>query len=200
VLRLAIGYALLFVASALVLAAYVYWSTAGYMARQTDQTIVIAADALLERYRSDGPAGLARAIDGRLLDEADEDEILLLADAARRVLAGNLVSLPVAASGAPQWVDLEIGRESRTSTARALAISLPDGLTLLVGRDVQQRLDAQELIVEALAWSIGITAALAILGGLLARRVLAACWCVGSPASRTWPSASSRGISRAACR
>ena len=172
VLRLAIGYALLFVASSLVLAAYVYWSTAGYMARQTDKTILIAADALLERYRSDGPVGLARAIDGRLLDEADEDEILLLADPTRRVLAGNLESVPVTASGAPQWVDLEIGRENRTSTARALAIALPDGFSLLVGRDVQQRLDAQELIVEALAWSIGITAALAILGGLLARRVL----------------------------
>jgi signal transduction histidine kinase len=172
VLRLAIGYAALFVASALALAGYVYWATAGTMARQTEKTIMFAADALLERYRSEGAVGLARAIDGRLIDEADDEEILLLSAPDRRILAGNLESVPVTAAATPRWVDLEIAREQRVSSARALALALPDGLQLLVGRDVQQRLDAQQLIVEALAWSIAGTVALAILGGLLARRAL----------------------------
>ena len=173
VLRLAIGYAALFVASALALSGYVYWATAGTMARQTEKTIMFAADALLERYRSEGAAGLARAIDGRLIDESDDEEILLLSGPDRRILAGNLETVPVTAAAGPQWVDLEIAREQRISSARALAMALPDGLQLLVGRDVQQRLDAQQLIVEALAWSIAGTVALAILGGLLARRALA---------------------------
>jgi signal transduction histidine kinase len=172
VLRLATGYAALFVASALVLAGYVYWATAGYMSRQTDQTIRVATDALLERYRSDGVVGLARAIDSRLIDESDEDEILLLADPQRRILAGNLESVPVVATAGPQWVDLEIAGRERTSSARALALPLPDGFQLLVGRVVQLRLDAQQLIVEALLWSVAVTAGLAILGGVAARRVL----------------------------
>ncbi len=172
VLRLAIGYATLFVASALVLVGYVYWATAGYMQRQTDKTILVAADALVERFRTDGVAGLVRAIDARLADESDEDEILALVDAERRIVAGNLDSAPVAPGAGPQWVDLEIGREQRISSARAIAVQLPNGFQLLVGRDVQQRLDAQQLIVDALAWVTAITVALALAGGLLARRLL----------------------------
>ena len=63
VLRLAIGYAVLFAGSALVLAGYIYWTTESYLARQTDKTIVASADGLLERFRSGGVTALARAIE-----------------------------------------------------------------------------------------------------------------------------------------
>jgi signal transduction histidine kinase len=170
VLRLAIGYAALFVAAVAVLSAYVYWATAGYMARQTDKTIIAESDAMLERFRNEGAIGLARAIETRLAEEADEDEVLALVDPERRIVAGNLESVP---SGTGDGLfDLELVRESRSSSARMLRLTLATNHQLFVGRDVQLRLDLGRLLAEALLWSIAITVALAILGGLMARRIL----------------------------
>jgi signal transduction histidine kinase len=171
VLRLAIGYAVLFVASALVLAGYIYWTTDRYLARQTDKTIVAGADALLERFRNDGVAGLVRAIESRLAEEADEEEIIALVDPDRRLLAGNLESAPP--ENASAWFDLELVRESRSSTARVLRITLSNAHQLFVGRDVQVRLEVRKVVADTLVWSIGVTAGIAILVGLLARALLA---------------------------
>lgn len=170
VLRLAIGYAALFAVSALVLAGYTYWATDSYLARQTDKTIVAVADAMLERFRNDGVSGLARAIEARLAEEADEDEVIVLVDRDRRVIAGNLETVPAGTAG--PWFALELVRDQRSSTARMLRLPLNTGHVLMVGRDVQVRLEVRKVVADTLVWSTGVTAAIAILVGLLARRLL----------------------------
>ncbi|MBL8701557.1 MAG: HAMP domain-containing protein [Alphaproteobacteria bacterium] len=170
VLRLAIGYAALFAISALVLAGYTYWATDSYLARQTDKTIVAVADAMLERFRNEGIAGLSRAIEARLAEEADEDEVIVLVDRDRRVVAGNLETVPAGATG--PWFALELVREQRSSTARMLRLPLNTGHVLMVGRDVQVRLEVRKVVADTLLWSTGVTAAIAILLGLVARRIL----------------------------
>jgi len=169
VLRLAIGYAVLFAGSALVLAGYIYWTTESYLARQTDKTIVASADGLLERFRSGGIAALVRAIETRLAEEADEDEIIALVDAGRRVLAGNLENPPL--DGARNWFELEIVRQPENSTARMLRVAIGDSHTLYIGRDVQVRLEVRKVVADTLLWSIALTVAVSILVGLLAREV-----------------------------
>jgi signal transduction histidine kinase len=178
VLRLTIGFVILFVTAALVLALYIYWATAGTMSRQIDKTILTQADALLQRHRSDGVGALTQAIEIRLIEEADEDEILLLVDSAGRVVAGNLDAPPSPATNTrgsgTTFFDAVFTRDRRESTARMMRVALASGHTLYVGRDVQLRLDLRGLITDALFWAIGVTVALAIVGGLLARRVLIA--------------------------
>jgi signal transduction histidine kinase len=171
VLRLAIGYAVLFAGSALVLAGYIFWTTESYLARQTDKTIVASADGLLERFRSGGVMALVRAIETRLAEEADEEEIIALVDGSRRVLAGNLENPP--ADGERNWFDLEIVRQPSNSTARMLRVAIGESHTLYVGRDVQVRQDVRKVVRDTLLWSIAVTVAVSILVGLLARRLLA---------------------------
>ncbi|MFZ9487227.1 MAG: sensor histidine kinase [Alphaproteobacteria bacterium] len=171
VLRLAVGYAALFAGSALLLAGYIYWTTERYFVRQTEKTVVASADALLERFRGGGIPALARAIEARLADEADDDEILALVDESRRVVAGNLEGAPAAPPAT--WFDLEILRRPVNSTARMLRLPVGEAHVLYVGRDNQVRLDMRKVVADSLAWSIAMTVALSILVGFLARHLLA---------------------------
>lgn len=171
VLRLAVGYAALFAGSALLLAGYIYWTTERYFVRQTEKTVVASADALLERFRGGGIPALARAIETRLADEADDDEIVALVDEARRVVAGNLEGAP--AETRATWFDLEIVRRPVNSSARMLRLPVGEAHVLYVGRDNQVRLDMRKVVADSLAWSIAMTVALSILVGFLARHLLA---------------------------
>jgi signal transduction histidine kinase len=171
VLRLAIGYAVLFAGSALALAGYVYWTTESYLARQTDKTILASADGLIERFRSGGVAALMRAIETRLIEEADDDEILALVDTGGRVLAGNLEAAPP--EGERNWFELELVRQPANSAARMLRLALDETLVLYVGRDVKLRQEVRKVVADTLLWSIGAIFAVAILVGLLARALLA---------------------------
>ena len=171
VLRLAVGYAALFAGLALLLAGYIYWRTESYLARQTDRAIMIAAETLMERYRVGGLPTLARAIEIKLSDEPDEDEIIALVDGARRMVAGNLESAPTETT--LRWFDLEILRKPENSTARMLRVPIGDAHTLYVGRDIQVRIDVRKVVTDTLLWSIFLAAAASILIGLLARHLLA---------------------------
>jgi signal transduction histidine kinase len=171
VLRLAVGYAALFAGLALVLAGYIYWRTESYLARQTDRAILAATETLLDRHRAGGIPALIRAIETKLADEPDEDEIVALVDGARRVVAGNLESAPAEAT--LKWFELEILRKPLNSTARILRVPAGETHTLYVGRDIQVRLDVRKVVAETLLWSILLAIAASILIGLLARRMLA---------------------------
>ena len=171
VLRLAVGYAALFAGLALVLAGYIYWRTESYLARQTDRAILAATETLLERHRAGGIQALIRAIETRLADEPDEDEIIALVDGTRRIVAGNLESAP--AETTLKWFELEILRKPANSTARVLRVPAGDTHALYVGRDIQVRLDVRTVVAETLLWSVLLAFAASILIGLLARQMLA---------------------------
>jgi hypothetical protein len=170
VLRLAAGYAALFAGLALLLAGYIYWRTETYLARQTDRAILFAAETLLERHRLGGVPALARAIEYRLNEEADEDEIVALVDDRRRVVAGNLEAAPVETE--LTWFELEILRRPANATARMLRVPVGEAHMLYVGRDIQVRLEVRKVVAETLLWSILLAVGASILVGLLARHLL----------------------------
>ena len=64
--RLALLYMLLFTVSALTLLGFFYWSTAGYIARQSDATIRAEIKGLAERYETSGLTGLTSLLAERL--------------------------------------------------------------------------------------------------------------------------------------
>ncbi len=170
VLRLAAGYAALFAGLALALAGYIYWRTETSLARQTDRAILFAAETLLERHRLGGVAALARAIEYKLNEEADEDEIIVLVDDRRRVVAGNLEAAPVETE--QRWFELEILRRPVNSIVRMLRVRVGETHMLYVGRDIQVRLDVRNVVAETLLWSVLLAAGASILVGLLARHLL----------------------------
>ena len=173
--RLAVLYVLLLGVSVAILLGFIYWSTAGFMARQTDATIGAEVQGLAEQYRRRGLTGLSVIIAERAARDPAGASVYLLADQDYQPLVGNIEAWPAAEPDSDGWVDFRlrqpIGADghdaAQAHAARAKVFRLRGGLRLLVGRDVRELAATRGLIQDALAWGLAITAALALLGGWL---------------------------------
>lgn len=167
--RLAAIYAALFGVSVFILLAFIYWSTAGFLARQTDETIESEIRGLAEQYRQRGTPGLAAVIRDRIARDPAESTVYLLADEDFTPLVGNLNRWPDASVGADGWIEFRLlDREQPNGSprpARARAFRLRGGLHLLVGRDIRELQHMRDLMLRSLSWGVGITLMLALIGG-----------------------------------
>ncbi len=165
--RLALVYVALFGASALLLLGFIYWSTAGYMTRQTEAAIDAEIGTFAERYRTTGIPGLVALIEQRL---PSDSSVYLLADPAFRGLVGNLDAWPRSPSESDGWLEFQFREGEVVQLALARTFTLRGGFHLLVGRDVRALTRTKRLITRTLAWGLGLTALLALLGGALMSR------------------------------
>jgi signal transduction histidine kinase len=170
--RLALGYAALFIASSMLLAGFLWWRTAGDLDRQTDSLISADAREIADQLRDFGLPGAIEAINVRIAEAPGGQAIYLLADRQHKPLAGNLPAWPVAVGPKPGSYEIEITDDGRLRAARLLRVGLPDGLNLLVGRDIEDRAELRSLIVDSLCWAVGTAFVLAIGGGILVRRAV----------------------------
>ena len=171
--RLALIYMGLFLVSVLLLLGFIYWFTAGYMVRQTDATIEAEISGLAERHNLAGLAGLSTLLTDRLARRPAGSAIYLLTDPHYKPLVGNLDHWPKVTPTNGGWLNFQLhGPHLRGDEhwARARAFVLEGGYHLLVGRDVHELQEAEERIVRILAWGLGITVILALLGGWMMSR------------------------------
>ncbi len=166
--RFGLIYAALFSACALALAAFLWWSTAGLLDRQADAAINADAQGLVEHFL-DGPAVLAEIIQERLVANINDDAIYLLTDAQGQPVAGNLATWPAAMTPDVSIAELPIDRAGVHGFARIHQFVLPGGFHLLVGRDVQGRVQMRRILGDALLWTPAIVLVMAILGALVMR-------------------------------
>ncbi|CAH2600625.1 Histidine kinase [Rhodovastum atsumiense] len=166
--RFGLIYAGLFTISALALSAFLWWSTAGLLDRQTESAINADAQGLVERAQ-DGPLPLIETIQDRLAANIDDDAIYLLADPVHRPVAGNLEQWPRAITDDVEWSEIPIDRAGIRGLARIRQIPLPQGYHLLVGRDVRARAQLRRILADALVWAPPIVVALGTAGALLVR-------------------------------
>ncbi|WP_144300119.1 sensor histidine kinase [Elioraea rosea] len=170
--KLAALHAVLIVVSAVALSAFFWWSTAGYLNRQTDLAVRTDVQLLTARWHAGGTEALAPAIEQKLAEDADDEEIYLLTDQVGRVLAGNIEQLSPSSLHEGDWHEGPILRDGQATVGRIYALDLPDGSRLLVGRDVKQRLELRELVGNAVLYGTLLALILAAIGGLLVRRLL----------------------------
>lgn len=168
--QLALGYGGLFIASSLLLVGILWWSTAGYLDRETDAVIIADTQAIGDRLRDYGLAGAGATINERVGQTADEHAIYLLADPTLTPIAGNMAAWPLAVGYKPGWYQVELVRNGHAYATRLLHVVLPHDFHLVVGRDVQDRVAVRALVIDSLGWAGGTALLLAILGGLLVRR------------------------------
>ena len=172
--RLAVLYMALFGASVAVLLTFIYWSTAGYMALQTDDTIEAEVTGLAERYRLSGLDGLIRSIDERVSRKPNGDAVYLLTDDQLTPLIGNLDRWPRVARDSDGWLNFDLEQATSegevTHRGRARPFTLRGGYRLLVGRDMQELDATRSLIVRAIAWGLAITVMMALAGGIMLSR------------------------------
>lgn len=169
---LGLGYAVLFATSSLFLVGFLWWLTAGYLDLQADTVIAADAREMTDQVRDFGLPGAIEAVHERIAESPDDRAVYLLADRQLKPIAGNLPTWPGAVGSKPGSYQLEILRNGQLRTMRLLHVVLPDGLNLLVGRDVEDRAELRALIVDGLFWAGGTALLLAIGGGILVRRAV----------------------------
>ena len=179
--RLTLVFLGLFGISALALLGYLYVATAGFMTQQTEETIRAEIEGLKEQYYNQGLPRLRQVIAQRSDAQPNRASIYLLVDPAGRRVAGNLDRWPPEAQWGEQgWLTFEIAvkpdgvrLENRRAVAQRFWLTGPSGrYDLLVGREVEDRLQVQTRIKHALSWGLGLTLLLGLAGGLLMSRGL----------------------------
>lgn len=169
-IRLALGYAGLFVVSSLVLVGFLWWRTAIYLDREIDAVIVADTQAIGDRLRDFGLSGAIQTINERISRTADEHTVYLLTDPRLTPIAGNLDAWPLDVGRPQGWYQVQLVRGDKPYATRVLNVRLPGDFRLLVGRDVQNRVIVRDMILQSLIWAGLIAVMLAITGGLLVRR------------------------------
>ena len=158
--------------SVLVLLWFIYSSTAGFMERQTDETINAEIQGLAEQYSQLGLTGLIRVIKSRVAKDKAGSSVYLLTDWKFNPLAGNLPDWPKFKDTGSGWFDatLEDTENFEPRRVRMRYFLLPGNFHLVVGRDVSERVKVERLIVDALIWGMLLTVVLGGAGGVLTSR------------------------------
>jgi signal transduction histidine kinase len=172
--RFGIIYAGLFGISALALAAFLWWSTAGLLDRETDNAIVADAQGLAERFGEGGVPALIDTIDQRLASNVDDDEVYLLVDRDMNRLAGNLEAWPHSVTMDQVWAQIAVNRAGIRALSRVRVLEVEGGFHLLIGRDVQTRLQLRRVLADAMLWAAGIAVALGSVGAWTVRGLFSA--------------------------
>lgn len=167
--RFALIYALVFGLSAILLAAVLWYFTLGVLQSQAQDAIRNDSQTLLEHYSIGGMASLGDAIANRLGNSNDPDGIYLLADPSGGPIAGNLDQWPSSLSQPGVWYELPVRQRGVRSVALLRMDVLPNGMRLLVGRDMRGRLALRNVLRVGLAWAVCLMVMLGIFGAILIR-------------------------------
>ena len=167
--RFGMIYACLFGASSLALAAFLWWSTAGLLDRQNEAAILVDTQGLVERLAEGGLPALIDTIEQRIAGNIDDDSVYLLVDQNLKRLAGNLDRWPASVPAEFDWVDLRLDRGGTRALARVRHEELDGGLHLLVGRDVESRVQLRGIVADAMLWAAVIAVLLGTVGAMAVR-------------------------------
>ena len=171
IFRIALLYLLLLGATLAVLLGFIYWSTAGLIERQTDETVQAEIRGLAEQYRDEGLVRLMEVIRERSGPHGQPENVYLLTGPRFEPLAGNLTAWPGDMTNKNGWIEVALARRKdatgKPHTIRGRAFELAGGYHLFVGRDTVERGDFRDIITSALAWALLPAIVLGLLGGAL---------------------------------
>ena len=164
--RLATIYLALFVASALALGAFIYFSIRHEILADFDERIVEETDALRTTFGHGGRHRLAQMIEARGAGGGGFSYGLVGPDG--KLLAGDLRG---PAGGAGGWMEVSEAEsdepaETEPEIVRALATRLADGSTLVVGDEQRRSNEILRGVLSAFGWAVAATLGLGVVGGL----------------------------------
>lgn len=170
--RWLLAYSAVFGISAAGVIGYIYWQTNDLLTRQVLQTLDAEVTGLREQYGIGGIALLNRVIGER--SQSPGNGLYYLSSPEGTKLSGNLsgfpAELPTGVEGGSFHYGRAVSGVTQTRLAVGVAIDVPGGQTLVVGRDVEDQLQFAQTVRSILLWSMGLVALLGLGGGLLASR------------------------------
>jgi signal transduction histidine kinase len=170
--RLALGYGVLVVATLAVISAALYFGTVVVIDRGIDAKLSKLSEQLIDRFETGDVDALKRRIEQLLTDGIDQEtEVFALLDANGQNIVGNV---PFLGRETPldRLTDRTIVRDGRPSVSRLLPHRLPNGDVLVVGRDLHDVREMEQLVVRALLVGGVVALLLAVAGAALVRRLL----------------------------
>ena len=170
--RLALGYGLLVVMTLAVISAALYFGTVVVIDRGIDAKLSKLSEQLIDRFDNADVEALKQRIEQLLSDGIDQEtEVFALLDTHGRNIVGNVSSL-VRGTPFDRLSDQTIVRDGRPSRSRLLPHRLPNGNVLVVGRDLHDVREMEQLVVRALLMGGVVALLLAVAGAALVRRQL----------------------------
>lgn len=175
-------------ASAAAAMIYIYLNTDALLSRRLEQTINTEIQGLAEHYRGRDIASLAETVARR--SRGPGNSLYLLTYPNLTYIAGNLGRVPeelLEPKDKPiDFLYRQAWREDgRQRLARARVFELSGGYRLLVGRDIEDRREFQNVMRAAFIWVLGAMLLVGLGGGWLVSRALLARIDDVSAASRT---------------
>ncbi len=167
--RFGVIYAALFGISAAALAAFLWWSTAGLLERQSEAAIDADSEALMSVFLAGGPAAARDAIRDRVTGNIDDDAVYLLVDHSFKFVEGNLNAWPAHLPMDEDWGELKLDRAGLPALMQVHYFDLPGDFHMLVGRDIAVRAQLGRLMAGALLWAAAIALVLGSVGAWAVR-------------------------------
>lgn len=172
--RLTLLYFGLFGASIAVLCALFYWIGVARPLDEVRDAVAREAKAAADAYILSGGDELLTRLANRARAPATRKAFHAFIDENGRTVSANLPSWPSAP--AEGWLALEadLYRDGVEEDNYAILYDrvFSDGARLLIGRDAEDIEERQEQLTEALAWILGVSLLLALLGGAVMSRAI----------------------------
>jgi len=176
-LRITLIYVVLFATSVAAVLGFIHYTTAGYLARQTEAAIANEVAELGNRYRQGGIQALARVISNKATTNIGQRSVYLLTDGALEPIAGNVGQWPEGvAADTGRWLEFRLEtRKNGTALIRARVFRLGprNQFHLLVGRNVDDQREFQRVIGTAMVWGVALAVGLGLVGGVVMTRSIA---------------------------
>jgi hypothetical protein len=186
--RWLLAYSLLFSLAASGVIGYIYWQTNDLLTRQVVQTLASEVKGLREQFELGGIRLLDRVVGERSTTPGNGLYYLSSADGAK--LSGNLSGFPAelpSDAGGGSFRYAKSGAVDAERNAVGVAIAVPGGYSLVVGRDIEDQREFADTVRRILLGGLAAIAALGLGGGYLASRsILAASRPCGQPRKQSW--------------
>ena len=165
---LTLRYMVLFFLSVTILVGLFNWAALGYVEQEADAAIEAEITGLIEQFVQRGPTGLVQVINSRIQAYPDGDAIYLIADKDGSPIVGNLDAWPELRVIEGDWVTFQHPEpDGGVVRVRARLFVPQSDVRMLIGRKVRALDQLSRLADRTLFWGLGITLALALIGGLL---------------------------------
>ena len=171
--RLTLAYMGAFVVAAALIVGFIAWRANDLLTNKVVETLEAEVTGLREQFQAGGAERLAAIVAQR--SSQPGSSLYLLVDAAGRKVAGNLNRVPPEFEGARQGTlfnYVRAGDEGHGAARHAVGVplSVPGGLVLIVGRDIEDLHRFAGTMGQLGLWSVILLGALGIGAGLAVSR------------------------------
>ncbi len=171
--RLTLAYMGAFIVAAALIVGFVAWRANELLTANAVEALAAEVLSLNEHLQAGGAPALATVIRDRIAEPGSN--LYLLTDANGRRVVGNLNTMPrdLAVDGAGEVFTYRRASDGASAPSRlavAVARSVQGGLTLVVGRDIEDQRRFAATIGQVALWSVGLLSALGVGAGILVSR------------------------------